>query len=359
MFCPKCGKENYEEARFCQQCGFELYKIKLQTAPPDDSGRESLIKDDKSPDLISSKTTKTKEPSEKIEPKSDTSFQTKESEPVKKIDTEEKSYLDYCPRCNYFDSKHKICEKFEFIVPRHTKEFSKICNGEYFYDEFLPEEMECPSCNKLLELEREERIKNKFICPECMNLFHRNKNNVLVSSPYSSVDRKVIPDSQIRPWVRYFARMIDYYFAACFISIFLSVFLDFIFEMNIYLLVIITFIIWLFIEAFFLSTWGTTPGKWLYNAKVRESSTGEKLIYSKALKRSFLVFWRGVAFGIPIILLFTHYAAYKELIKNGITTWDRDGGYIVTHEKIGIFRILLIILVFILMVLINALSEGV
>jgi len=365
MFCPKCGKEHDKEARFCQKCGFELYKIKLQKAPPDDSGREYLIKDDKSSDLISSKTNQTKEPSEKIESKSETSFQTKESEPVKKIDTEEKSYLDYCPRCNYF-GKHKICEKFEFIVPRHTKDFSKICNGKYFYDEFLPEEMECPNCGKLLELESEERIKNKFICPECMNLFHRNKNNVLVSSPYSSVDRKVIPDSQIRPWVRYWARMIDTLYANIFIGFVLGIiivliapsYLSVFSEMNQFILAIIIYYFWLFLEALFISTCGATPAKWLFSTKVRDYSTGKNLSYNKALKRSFLVFFRGLALGIPIVLLFTQYAEYKGLKETGFTSWDLDGNFIVSHKKIGFIKIILIIFSFIFIIFIYAIISN-
>ena len=27
MFCPKCGKENSDDAKFCQECGFEIEGI--------------------------------------------------------------------------------------------------------------------------------------------------------------------------------------------------------------------------------------------------------------------------------------------------------------------------------------------
>ena len=33
MYCPKCGKENSEGARFCMHCGADLSGYKVEVAP--------------------------------------------------------------------------------------------------------------------------------------------------------------------------------------------------------------------------------------------------------------------------------------------------------------------------------------
>ncbi len=42
--------------------------------------------------------------------------------------------------------------------------------------------------------------------------------------------------------------------------------------------------------------------------------------------------------GLPIISLITLAVAHKKLLRDGITVWDREGGFVVSHEKIGIVR---------------------
>ena len=33
MYCPKCGKENPEDARFCMHCGADLSGYKVEVSP--------------------------------------------------------------------------------------------------------------------------------------------------------------------------------------------------------------------------------------------------------------------------------------------------------------------------------------
>jgi len=42
--------------------------------------------------------------------------------------------------------------------------------------------------------------------------------------------------------------------------------------------------------------------------------------------------------GHPHISLFTLLHAESVLSRDGITSWDREGGFIVRHEKIGVMR---------------------
>ena len=42
--------------------------------------------------------------------------------------------------------------------------------------------------------------------------------------------------------------------------------------------------------------------------------------------------------GFPIIYLITLSVAYSKLTKNGITTWDKNGGFKISHLRIGALR---------------------
>ena len=104
---------------------------------------------------------------------------------------------------------------------------------------------------------------------------------------------------------------------------------------------IVFYLLWLPVEALFLSRTGTTPGKWIFGIRIT-TVTGENLSYGQALKRSFLVFFQGEGFSIPIINIFTRFFAYRRLTKTGGTLWDTSVGSVVTHKKWGIFRVILV-----------------
>ena len=97
--------------------------------------------------------------------------------------------------------------------------------------------------------------------------------------------------------------------------------------------------VWVFIESLFLSSTGTTPGKWLFKTRLIPPS-GDKPDYSTALSRSFKVWWRGLGIGFPLASLITLIVAHGNLTKNGTTTWDRDDGFTVVHERIGPLRVI-------------------
>jgi len=102
---------------------------------------------------------------------------------------------------------------------------------------------------------------------------------------------------------------------------------------------------WIFMESLLLSTFGTTPGKWLFKTRVL-LAIGEKPNYSAALSRSFKVWWRGLGVGFPIVSLITLIMAHNNLTKNSITSWDNDDGFVVMHERIGPLRIIFALMFF-------------
>jgi uncharacterized RDD family membrane protein YckC len=96
-------------------------------------------------------------------------------------------------------------------------------------------------------------------------------------------------------------------------------------------------LVWLPVEAAFLSSFGGTPAKWLFGIRVARPD-GSLLSFSEALKRSFLVWIQGLGFGVPLIMQIMQLFAYRRLTKTGATSWDSAANAVVFHEKWKAFR---------------------
>jgi len=120
---------------------------------------------------------------------------------------------------------------------------------------------------------------------------------------------------------------------------------------------IIICFLYVFIEPVMLASWGTTPGKALFRVRLRDSNNS-KPTYPEALTRAFNVWIRGIGLGIPIVALFTQITAYNRLTKESITSWDKEGGFKVSHQIIGVGRVMLIIAIFMAFVSLMVLGES-
>ena len=148
-----------------------------------------------------------------------------------------------------------------------------------------------------------------------------------------------------RPWPRYWARMVDMILFSIVFAIFSAMFLPNLLRegTDIFFGIICAFV-WVFVESVLLSSWGTTYGKWLLNIKLR-TKKDEKLKFSDALNRSFSVWLKGMGLAIPIVTIFTMGGSYNYLRDNGQTEWDEKGGYVVNQKKIGVLRIIGVVIV--------------
>ncbi len=156
------------------------------------------------------------------------------------------------------------------------------------------------------------------------------------------IDRHGLPKDQIsrvNPQIRFIARFFDY-------SLFLLVLLFFqilfkasfpfgLFEY----LIPFEFVCWIPIEALLLSTWGTTPGKFLLKTKLQQGRKA-KLDFFTALKRSYHVWFRGLGMGIPIINILCMLVASSKLRVFGMTSWDREDNISVFHHSIPLWRVI-------------------
>lgn len=163
-------------------------------------------------------------------------------------------------------------------------------------------------------------------------------------------------DAQPRPWLRWAARLIDF---GCF-CILLGIFTELLApgattRINEYALNTIALALMVPLEAMALSAFGTTPGKSLLRIRVANKD-GSRLDFGTAFNRSVQVWMRGMAFGIPIIMLGTMAYAHSRLTNKGQTSWDENLGLTVTHAKVTTLG-WIVLAVFFMMVLLAVASS--
>jgi len=140
-----------------------------------------------------------------------------------------------------------------------------------------------------------------------------------------------------QPWARYFARMLDLTLAQL---LYFNVGgqAAVVFDVSVMAQLSIPFLAcWVLVESALLSTWGTTPGKWLMRIELTDER-GERLQFKAALKRSLQVWIRGMALGIPILTPLAQLHAYSVLMQKGVTSWDSLCNTVVRHHRIPPMR---------------------
>lgn len=171
------------------------------------------------------------------------------------------------------------------------------------------------------------------------------------------IDKALKKQRMDEAWKRFFARFIDVFFFSLIFGFILGLLivrfsLDFsLDELGNFSSVPILFF-WVFVETLLLSTWGTTPGKFLFNITLKNAQ-GKKPDMVAAYKRSFLVYICGMMAGLPGISLMTMAYGLIAVINKGSTFWDRQGQFELTFRKISNTRMTIIVL---LIVLIFAIS---
>jgi len=198
--------------------------------------------------------------------------------------------------------------------------------------------MDCTQCAVLL-------ADDCNFCSRCGAAVHRTIDirDRATTSPVAAS-----ASTPVRPWVRYWARVFDIFLFALPAGLIVGVVAPDAFEEQPggdQLLGIVMLFAWTFVEAFLISSFGTTPGKWLFNTRVVGPGL-RPISYSAALKRSLKVWWRGLGTGFPLVSLFTLAIAHGRLTRCGETSWDRDMGFAVEHARIGFARATASVVVF-------------
>lgn len=151
-----------------------------------------------------------------------------------------------------------------------------------------------------------------------------------------------------RPWLRFWARMVDYMWFTGAVVFFLAALLPvssvkwMVWASSNYIpiesLLILAYVP---VEAWCLSRFGRTPGRALLRLGVI-SMNGNKLTYPQALVRSLQVYVKGVGLWLPLISLLVMSWSRMQLLRYGQTSWDVDCGTVVTSEPPQRWRLVML-----------------
>jgi uncharacterized RDD family membrane protein YckC len=152
-----------------------------------------------------------------------------------------------------------------------------------------------------------------------------------------------------QPWLRFWARALDYSWFSLTLSAVIYSLLPHLqksFGGTNQLWIMLTFglapLIFVPVESWCLSRYGTTPGKSLLQVQVRDQEGGLPRFH-QAFRRSILVFVKGVALGFTIPAIFTMSYSRLILLQTGATSWDRECLTRVEHGEPETWRFLLLI----------------
>lgn len=135
------------------------------------------------------------------------------------------------------------------------------------------------------------------------------------------------------PWARFWAQWLDIYLVRAMLMVLLALagfrlerdgtrFLGFVLMLPVGLMV----------QALLLSTIGTTPGKALLGLRVRRWDDG-LADRRTLLRRQGLLWFKGLALGLPVINLITLYQSKQDLDRARLTRWDEAAGTDVYQDE--------------------------
>jgi hypothetical protein len=158
--------------------------------------------------------------------------------------------------------------------------------------------------------------------------------------------------SEPRPWNRLAARLFDYSIWGLVLALLLSALhgagmisdrTAFWVGHPLFAPILIT-LSWVPIEALLIAALQLTPGKWLFGVYLQFSISDAyarrdvRAQLRRALRRSFRVWWEGIACGFPLLAPILVAIAYEKIAQRGETDWDFAEDCLVTHSPPGVLN---------------------
>ena len=101
---------------------------------------------------------------------------------------------------------------------------------------------------------------------------------------------------------------------------------------------------WFFLDAAFVTTFGTTPGKWLAGLHIVDSE-GARPKPGRSLARSMLVYAFGWGFGLPLLTLLSWVCTIVRVRQVGNAVWDGQLKTRVLGRRVSKFRLALMVVI--------------
>lgn len=166
-----------------------------------------------------------------------------------------------------------------------------------------------------------------------------------------------------RPWIRYWARAIDYVVWSVIVGLTIG-YLNgsgtisnhtALGLTNPFILSILVVFTWALVEPIVIALFGTTVGKTLLMVRLTHKSNEKlsKVGLGMLYQRSMAIWLKGMGAGLPFVSWITALISYSKLKSRGKTSWDRNGGFIVTHGNVGYIRGSLATIIIVFAIILN------
>lgn len=147
---------------------------------------------------------------------------------------------------------------------------------------------------------------------------------------------------QRRPWVRNWARSFDLLVVCLPVGVVLAVLFPQLLQVHELVLGVGMTVFGALSNAAVLALFGTTPGRWLLNFRLREAD-GQRLSFTRACGRELDVLLRGLGLGLPVVTVLAQFLAFRKLSRDGATAWDESQNFRVEHRAISPWRWLVMV----------------
>lgn len=134
------------------------------------------------------------------------------------------------------------------------------------------------------------------------------------------------------PWLRFFARFFDLaLYSAAWTAVRLLL-LRMGMEGAVVMDTILAYFTMLLLEPVLLSTWGYTPGKWIFGLEVR-GGDGKRLTLGAAGYRTLLAMTWGMGLGVPLVNLYRLWKSHRTCDDGEVLFWEEGLSYTLRDEK--------------------------
>ena len=155
-------------------------------------------------------------------------------------------------------------------------------------------------------------------------------------------------DYKAKPILRFLARSIDSIIYGGIITVLFSIYffilgflggdINFMDNIHKYVIYVIYIILYIIVETIVLTTFQTTAGKKFLNISIKKIDNSQ-ILFKNSLKRTVLVWIRGLGLAIPLVSFVTHLVAYGNLSTDNYTSWDKDSNFKVINNSVETWRI--------------------
>ncbi len=203
--------------------------------------------------------------------------------------------------------------------------------GSGDFDKILSEQI-CSLTSQIAEQKRAQllcqTLKNDNATYEDLDAEHYlgllNELKIAEHVPTGNSFKEDLPE-EIHPWRRYFARVLDYWLLNIAVNFVLVVLLRIRPLPGAFMNAIIAVLAgaaFIPVEAFMLSQWATTPGKFIFGIRI-DSVQGGNLRFSQAFSRAGSVYAEGTFFRIPFLQIYSMLRQYCKLTGRSIRRFIR------------------------------------